>query len=111
VLSLQQSLRRKIRSGVYQVADNEALSTNEVVEIIANSLAKKAKLWRIPVKLIELAAKIGDRLHLPLNTERLTKLTESYVVSNAKLLTELQITLPLNSRDGLQLTADSFQEG
>jgi hypothetical protein len=34
-------------------------------------------------------ARVGDLLHLPLNSERLKKLTESYVVSNAKLLRAL----------------------
>ncbi len=97
-------------SGLYQVADDEPLSTSEVVTILADSLGKKPKLWGIPALFIEFAAKVGDRLKLPLNTERLQKLTESYVVSNEKMKTELHLKMPLSSREGLKLTADSFKE-
>lgn len=36
-------------------------------------------------------AKTGDIFHLPFNSERLQKLTESYVVSNQKLLKALNV--------------------
>ena len=58
--------------------------------------------------LIKLTAKIGDILHLPLTTERLNKLTESYVVSNKKLKDAINKELPLTTLDGLKITADSF---
>lgn len=102
-------LDNDIPSGIYNVADDEALSTNEVVEILAASMDRKAKLWRIPSKLIRNLAKIGDVFRLPLSTERLDKLTENYVVSNRKLIDALQLELPLKSKQGLSITAKSFK--
>ena len=101
--------RDDIPSGVYHVADDEALSTNELVAILAESLNKSPTLWPIPVGIIKSLAKIGDRLKLPLNTERLSKLTENYVVSNAKIKGVLGKKLPLSAREGIGVTAKSFK--
>ncbi|MBU1761258.1 MAG: NAD-dependent epimerase/dehydratase family protein, partial [Bacteroidetes bacterium] len=77
--------REAIPSGVYQMADDQSLSTNELVHEIALNLGVKPKLWAIPSKWIKYLAIMGDRLHFPLNTERLHKLTENYLVSNQKI--------------------------
>jgi nucleoside-diphosphate-sugar epimerase len=103
-------IRSDIPSGVYNVADDEALSTNEVVSILSSSLGKSSKLWKISPGLIKFIAMIGDSLHLPLTTERLNKLTEDYVVSNKKIKIQLQKKLPLSAVEGLSLTARSFQQ-
>jgi nucleoside-diphosphate-sugar epimerase len=97
-----------IASGIYQVADDEPLSTSEVVSILSASINKRPKLWNIPPNLIRLAAKLGDKFHLPLTTERLDKLTESYIVSNKKIKQAIGKDLPLTSREGLEVTARSF---
>ncbi len=100
---------RSIPGGVYNMADDDALSTNEVIEIIALTNEIKPKLWKINKGLINSTAKLGDWLHLPLNTERLKKLTESYVVSNAKIKAALKIDkLPDHVRTGLHNTVQSF---
>jgi len=103
-------LRRDISSGVYNIADNEALSTNDVVKILAKSLNNKVRLWHLAPSIIKLIAKLGDAIHLPLSTERLNKLTESYIVSNAKLVTALGKSLPVTARDGLHVTSNSFKQ-
>ena len=77
--------REDIPSGIYNVADDERLSTNELIRLIAQSQNRSPKLWGISKKFIEGVASIGDKLHLPLNKELLQKLTSSYVVSNAKI--------------------------
>lgn len=105
---IEKLLERNVPSGVYNVADDEALSTNTVVEILANSSGKKVKLWRVPSTLIKGIANIGDILRLPLNSERLQKLTESYVVSNAKIKTALDVEFPISAGTGLTITAKSF---
>jgi hypothetical protein len=51
---------------------------------------------------------MGDYLKLPLNSERLQKLTESYVVSNEKIKTAIGKPLPVSSKDGLLTTFKSF---
>lgn len=100
--------REDIPSGIYNVADDEPLSTNELVFLIAKSQNKKPWLWQIPKWFIESAAGLGAKLHLPLNTERLNKLTSNYIVSNAKIKAALGKSLPLSSREGLLKTFNSF---
>lgn len=63
--------REDIPSGVYNVADDEALSTNEVISLLALSQNKKPKILILPKALIKVFAKLGDLLRLPLTTERL----------------------------------------
>jgi nucleoside-diphosphate-sugar epimerase len=106
---IKELLVRDIPSGIYQVADDESLSTNELVEEIALSLGLKPKLWAIPKSLIVMLAKIGDLLKLPLNSERLQKLTENYVVSNDKIKKALGKELPVSARAGLNKTILSFK--
>ncbi len=100
--------REDIPSGVYNVSDDQALSTNEVISFMAESLNKKPKIWRISKKLIQIIAKIGNFLKLPLNEERLQKLTDSYVVSNQKIKSAIGKPLPLSSKEGLIKTFKSF---
>jgi nucleoside-diphosphate-sugar epimerase len=101
--------REDIPSGVYNLADDETLSTNELIELIATTTNRKARIFPIPNKLINKIAKIGDVLHLPLNTERLDKLTENFVVSNLKIKVALGIEkLPVTAKDGLVKTIQSF---
>jgi nucleoside-diphosphate-sugar epimerase len=101
--------REDIPSGVYNLADDETLSTNELIEIIGATTNKKAKIISISKKIINTIAKIGDLLHLPLNTERLDKLTENFVVSNAKIKLALQIDkFPISVKEGLINTIKSF---
>ena len=107
----QMLIQTDMPSGVYNFSDDEAVSTNELVTIIGNSLGKKNQLWRIPKGLIRGVVKIGDVLPLPLNSERLKKLTESYVVSNAKIKEVLGLDkLPLTAREGLEKTIRSFRD-
>ncbi len=100
--------REDIPSGVYNVADDIPLSTNEVINLIAESNGKKAKIWNISMTFIKLLSRVGDFLKLPLNSERLQKLTESYVVSNAKIKEAIGKPLPVSSKAGLLTTFKSF---
>jgi nucleoside-diphosphate-sugar epimerase len=100
--------REDIPSGVYNVADDVPLSTNEVINMIAVSKGKKAIILNLNQTLIKMLARIGDLLKLPLNSERLQKLTESYVVNNAKIKTALGKPLPVSSNEGLVRTFHSF---
>lgn len=101
--------RDNIPSGIYNVSDDESLSTNELIGLIAQSQNRNTKLWNISKRFIESVASIGDKLHLPFNTERLQKLTSSYVVSNVKIKTAIGKPLPVTSREGLMKTFQSFQ--
>lgn len=102
-------LNKDVESGIYNINDDEAVSTNELIEIICSVLGKRAHIWRIPRGLMEGIAKIGGILHLPLNPERLQKLTENYVSSNAKIKQALGIEqLPVRAKDGLVKTIKAF---
>ena len=104
-------LTKEVESGVYNINDDEAVSTNELIEIICEAMGKKAHIWRIPRCFMEAFAKLGGVLHLPLNPERLQKLTENYVSSNAKIKKALGIEkLPVRAKDGLYKTILSFQK-
>jgi nucleoside-diphosphate-sugar epimerase len=100
--------REDIPSGIYNVADDEPLSTNELIGLIAQSQNRKPKVWDFSKKFIEGLAFIGDKLNLPLNTERLHKLTSSYVVSNAKIKAAIGKPLPFSSKEGFLKTFKSF---
>lgn len=100
---------RKLPSGIYNVSDNEVLSTSEVVTILGSAIGKISRLWTINPNIIKFVALIGDKLGLPLNSERLKKLTESYIVSNEKLLHYIDKPLPLSASEGLKITALSFK--
>lgn len=103
-------LTKDVPSGIYNMGDDDALSTNELIEEICKSLGKKAHIWKLPKGLMNGVAKIGGALHLPLNPERLRKLTENYISSNAKIKNALGVEkLPVDARSGLQATLKSFQ--
>ena len=107
-----QLLEQNVDSGVYNLADDEALSTNTLIEIICDCLGRKAKIWKFGRAAMTFLAKMGDRLHLPLTTECLAKLTENYVVDNSKVKRALRIDkMPLSAREGLSHTIRSFNEG
>lgn len=102
--------RKDIKGGIYNLADDESLSTNDVVTIIAEALHKKPRLLSVPQALLKSVAGVGDVLKLPLNSERLKKLTENYVVSNNKVKQALGIhQFPVSARQGLFKTIQSFR--
>lgn len=103
-------LSKDVPSGIYNMGDDDALSTNELIEEICRSLGKKVHIWKLPKGLMNSIAKIGDTLHLPLNSERLRKLTENYISSNEKIKKALGVEkLPVDARTGLQITLKSFK--
>jgi nucleoside-diphosphate-sugar epimerase len=98
-----------IPSGVYNIADDEPISTNDLIKLIANSQDTKYRIWNIHPFLIKSISILGDFLKLPLNTERLNKLTETFIVSNKKIIKAINKPLPLTAEDGLMKTLNSFK--
>ena len=98
-----------IPSGVYNVADDEHLSTNEIISLISISKNKKPIIFNLSPFIVKCIAKTGDIIPLPLNSERLKKLTESYMVSNEKLKKNIGKELPLTSRVGIINTFKTFK--
>jgi len=109
VYVIKEILEGKLESGVYNIADDEPLSTSELVELMAELNGSKPKIWNVPKSVIKVIAKIGNKLPFPLDEERLEKLTENYLVSNEKLKFSLGIKMmPTDSRDGMIKTLKSF---
>jgi len=104
-------LTKDVPSGIYNMGDDEALSTNELIEAICAALGKKVHIWHLPKGLMTGVAKVGGWLHLPLNPDRLQKLTENYVSSNAKIKMALGVEqMPVRAKDGLMRTIGSFRK-
>lgn len=100
----------KIPSGVYNIADDDPISTNRLIALISEVNNNKARILKVNSRLIKKIAQMGDFFHLPLNSIRLQKLTENYVVSNKKIKDALGIKeLPVSSEAGLTKTLQSFQ--
>ena len=104
-------LNQDVPTGIYHMGDDEALSTNELIGIMCEAMGKKPHIWKMNKRVMEGCAGLGTLMHLPLNTERLRKLTENYVVSNAKIKGALGIDkLPVTAKEGLMKTIRSFEE-
>ncbi len=104
-------LTKDIDSGIFHIADDEPLSTTQLVEIISDTLGKKAHIWNTPKWMINAIARCGDFLPIPLNSDRLKKLTENYIARNDKVKAALGITrLPVKAQDGLRKTIESFNK-
>ena len=99
---------KTIKSGIYNIADDVSISTKELVKIIGNTIAKPVKILNIPKFLIDILAKFGDFIPLPINSERVQKLTENYEVSNLKIKVAIQKDLPFSSTEGIKKTIASF---
>lgn len=107
---IEELLTKDIPGGIYHMGDDEAMSTNELITTICEMMGKKPHIWRINRRIMEICAEIGTLLHLPLNAERLRKLTENYVVSNAKLKQALGMDkMPVTAKEGLIRTIKSFE--
>ena len=102
-------LTKDVSSGIYHMGDDEALSTNELIALMCEVLGRKPHIWKMNKRMMEGCAGLGTLLHLPLNTERLCKLTENYVVSNVKIKAALGIErMPVRAEDGIRKTIESF---
>lgn len=102
-------LTQDVPSGIYHIGDDEAMSTNELIITMCEVTGKKPHIWKMNKRVMEGCARLGTLLHLPLNTERLRKLTENYVVSNEKIKKALGIEkMPVTAKEGLVKTIKSF---
>lgn len=107
---IQKLIESPIETGIYNVCDDDSISTTELITIISDSIHKRVKILKIPKEMIVFLSKLGDVLKLPINTDRLTKLTENYQVANNKIINSIGSPLPLSARDGLKVTLASFKQ-
>jgi nucleoside-diphosphate-sugar epimerase len=101
--------RNDIPSGIYNVADDDPISTNMLVTLIARSKNSDVKVYNVCPRIIYALIKLGDVINLPINTERFIKLTENYIVSNQKLSKAIGKEFPIKAIDGMLKTLNSFK--
>jgi len=106
---IENLIKKTPPSGIYNVADDEDISTNELVSIIGEGCNKKVRNWKLPKTMIMFLGKFGSFLGLPFNSEKLQKLTENYIVSNHQIKKVLGISLPKSTKNGLLTTIQSFK--
>lgn len=100
----------KLPNGIYHIADDESISTSEIIEIIKQVEQKNTPNLSLPKFLVKAIAKVGDVLPIPLNSLRLKKMTSDLTVSNQKIKSALGIDkLPLSAEEGLIKTIKSFK--
>ena len=80
----------EMKGGVYHITDDEPLSTQKIIEIIRTAKGKKPLILSPPKFLINVLAKFGDMISLPINSKRLKKMTSNLIVSNQKIKTALK---------------------
>lgn len=100
--------RTDVSSGVYHVADSQPISTNDLIQLIGQTLGRKPIMWSVPKFFVRVISRIGDVLKLPINSHVLNKLTEDYIVSNEKIEKALGTPLPVEVEAGLRKTLSSF---
>ncbi|MDR2409880.1 MAG: NAD-dependent epimerase/dehydratase family protein [Bacteroidales bacterium] len=106
---LKNIVERNVAPGLYNIADDGVLSTNKIIQMMCEINSKKCRILRINKKIIKCAASAGSIFRLPLNRDRLKKLTEDYIVSNEKIKKALGIEfLPLSAEKGLIKTLSYF---
>jgi nucleoside-diphosphate-sugar epimerase len=111
VFVLKRFLALNIPPGIYNVADDDTLTTNETYELICAALGKKKHKQYWDKWLLHLVAKIGNHLHMSLNEYQYQKLSSNFVVSNHKLKTALKISsMPVSSVDGFLKSVQCFDE-
>jgi len=108
---IERIIEQDVAPGIYQVADDEPLATNQLISLMAGSLNRKPRIWKVNKGLIKGFSRMGDRYNLPLNSERMKKLTESYIISNKKIKKALDIgSMPETAEEGMRSTLRSFAE-
>jgi nucleoside-diphosphate-sugar epimerase len=96
-------------TGVYNVSDEEPISTLQVVELIQQSVGHKVVILNLPKSVLRMAAKVGDMIPFGLNTEKLHKIVGSYVVDSSKLLNQMNSHLPVSTETGMLAVFDAMQ--
>jgi len=101
----------EVGSGTYNLADNESLTTTEVVRTVCEVVSRPPRIWRVPSLMVKFTARLGDLLHLAFTSKRLDKLSEGCLVSNTKIKEALGKDLPVDARTGLRKTFEWLRKG
>ena len=102
-------VNENIESGVYNIADDDKISTNDLISLIAKSTKKNILFLKVPKLLIRLLARFGDVFSLKFNTEILIKMTSDFQVSNLKIKKAINKKFPIETKKGIIDTISSMK--
>ena len=98
-----------ISGRIFNVADDEMVSTPELIRFVAEATGRKARLWPVPDWSLKVAAQCGDvagglGLRTGLDTYSLRRLMQSLTVSNQALRKATRWRPRLTLMEGLRAT-------
>lgn len=93
----------EVGTKTYLVADNEKVSTPELINLVAQALGRRPNLIRIPLVYLKLLAGIAHK------KDQLQRLTGSLEIDNTKVKRELSWEPPYSMEVGLKETTRWFQ--
>lgn len=99
---------KEVSSGIYNVSDNNPLSSNQIIELISSSEGKCILILNIPQRIIRFISKFGTLLNFGFNERSLSKVTSNYIVSNEKLRLALKKELPYDVIQNMIYTLKTF---
>ena len=102
-------LQKKISSGVYNIADDNYISTRYIISKMYKILDKNYLMINLSPRILKIIALIGDKFGLFFNNNTLDKLTANYCVSNNKILKAMDKDLPISSEAGMSITINSLK--
>ncbi len=82
-------------TGTYLLADDETISSPDLVRVLAEAMGRRARIFAVPVPLMELAAKVLKK------QSEFRRLTGSLIVDSVKIQKELGWTPIKGLRQGL----------
>lgn len=92
-------LSKNYDSFTLNIANEDTIGTQELIQILRKELGKNPSKLNIPAGFIRTIAKFGDALPIfPFNTEKLEKITSSFVVDTAEMRKTLGFQLPDQTR-------------
>ncbi len=99
----------KIKFGIYNVSDDEPMSTNFIIDTIETVEDRKIYKLKIPTKVFLALGSLTERIGISKINQIIQKMTSSNVISNTKIKEALGIDkLPLSAEEGLRKTIRSF---
>ena len=102
---------KNLENGIYHLSDNEAISTNEIINLIKKVSERKGISITLPKFIVNIIAGIGEIFPFPINKKKLKKLTSNLLVSNNKINTKLEIhELPETAKEGIIKTINWFMQ-
>lgn len=94
--------RNDIVSGVYLLADDEPLSTSQVVSLLSMKNNNIGILSIISRFIIQIAIRFGNITNWQYLLKRLNTLNKNYIISNKKITNTLGNKLPYSSSEGIR---------